>query len=317
MGNTSKAELVKLSQKIYQEWYPMTVLVQSCDNQFEGELNLETRELDIPVYHDLSIHLTSLKERELKPAGIEFIKASTKRVSIDRGRYSHYGVSEISKLVENLSAEESAVRQKLVNRWAVEAERELAIWVAQLPATPHLIDLKTAAALPAVSGGNAAGQLDKTNVIRALDILKAKAIKEDMMPEEFTLFVSEHFESVLRDANLVFDAIPQAAGAFSTGEVGRVNGVNVRKMQVSALTTRDETTSLVKAEWAIWKTQDGIQYVVPYKNTLSYDILPDQILMGGTGYQIVEYYDFFNLYPSRLYKVQISYDGTAVAPTEF
>lgn len=314
MGNTSKAELVKLSQKIYQEWYPMTVLVQSCDNQFEGELNLETRELDIPVYHDLSIHLTSLKERELKPAGIEFIKASTKRVSIDRGRYSHYGVSEISKLVENLSAEESAVRTKLVNRWAVEAEKELAVWCAQLPAA-QTINLKTAAALPATTGGNAAGQLDKTNVIRALDILKAKAIREDMLPEEFTLFVSEHFESVLRDANLVFDAIPQAAGAFSTGEVGRVNGVNVRKLQVSALTERDNTTHLVKAEWAIWKTMDGIQYVVPYKNTLSYDILPDQILMGGTGYQIVEYYDFFNLYPSRLYKVQISYDGSTSAPS--
>jgi hypothetical protein len=316
MGNTSKAELVKLSQKIYQEWYPMTVLVQSCDNQFEGELNLETRELDIPVYHDLSIHLTTIKERELKPAGIEFIKASTKRVSIDRGRYSHYGVSEISKLVENLSAEESAVRQKLVNRWAVEAEKELATWVAQLPA-PHLIDLKSASLIPAVTGStpNAAGQINKHSVIRALDILKAKVIDNDMMSEEFTLFASEHFETVLRDANLVFDAIPSAQGAFATGEVGRVNGVNVRKIQVRDLTERNDATKLVEAEWAIWKTRDGIQYVVPYKNTLSYEILPDQILMGGTGYQIVEYYDFFNLYPSRLYKVQISYDGSTSAPS--
>lgn len=316
MANTTHADLVKLSQKIYQEWYPMTVLVQSCDNQFEGELNLETRELDIPVYHDLSIHLTSLKERELKPAGIEFIKASTKRVSIDKGRYSHYGVTEISKLVENLSAEESQVRQKLVNRWAVEAEKELAIFCAKLPAK-QTIDLKSATLIPAVSGLNVAGELNKYSVIRALDILKAKAIEKDMMPEEFTLFASEHFESVLRDANLVFDAIPSAAGAFATGEVGRVNGVNVRKLQVAALTNRDSNSSLVKAEWGIWKTRDGIQYVVPYKNTLSYEILPDQILMGGTGYQIVEYYDFFNLYPSRLYKVQLSYDGTAAAPTTF
>jgi hypothetical protein len=314
MGNTSKAELVKLSQKIYQEWYPLTVLVQSCDNQFEGELNLETRELDIPVYHDLSIHLTTIKERELKPAGIEFIKSSTKRVSIDRGRYSHYGVSEISKLVENLSAEESAVRQKLVNRWAVEAEKELATWVAQLPGQ-HLIDLKATALLPAVSGLYANGELNKHSIIRALDILKAKVIDNDMMSEEFTLFASEHFETVLRDANLVFDNIPTAQNAFTNGEVGRVNGVNVRKIQVRDLTARDINTKLVKAEWAIWKTMDGIQYVVPYKNTLSYEILPDQILMGGTGYQIVEYYDFFNLYPSRLFKVQISYDGSTSAPS--
>lgn len=314
MGNTSKAELVKLSQKIYQEWYPITVLVQSCDNAFEGELNLETRELDIPVYHDLSIHLTSLKERELKPAGIEYIKSSTKRVSIDKGRYSHYGVSEISKLVENLSAEESAVRTKLVNRWALEAERELAEFCAGLPAA-QTINLKTAAALPAIGSETVNGQLSKLNVVRALDILKAKVIKNNMVPEEFTLFVSEHFESVLRDANLQFDAIPSAAGAFETGQVGRVNGVNVRKMQVASLTERDSSTSLVKAEWAIWKTADGIQYVVPYKNTLSYDILPDQILMGGTGYQIVEYYDFFNLYPTRLFKVQISYDGSTTAPS--
>ena len=313
MGNTTHADLVKLSQKIYQEWYPMTVLVQSCDNSFEGELNLETRELDIPVYHDLSIHLTTIKERELKPAGIEFIKASTKRVSIDRGRYSHYGVSEISKLVENLSAEESQVRQKLVQRWAVEAEKELATWVAQLPAQQN-INLKLATLIPSTDL-NAAGQLNKHSVIRALDILKAKVIDKDMMPEEFTLFASEHFETVLRDANLVFDAIPSAQGAFTTGEVGRVNGVNVRRIQVRELTARDTNTKLVKAEWGIWKTTDGIQYVVPYKNTLSYEILPDQILMGGTGYQIVEYYDFFNLYPSRLYKVQISYDGSTSAPS--
>lgn len=314
MGNTTHAELVKLSQKIYQEWYPATVLVQSCDNQFEGELNLETRELDIPVYHDLSVHVTTLKERELKPAGIEFIKASTKRVSIDKGRYSHWGVSEISKLVENLSAEESAVRQKLVNKWAVEAEKELGIWCAKLPAK-QTIDLKSTSLIPAVSGLYANGELNKNSVIRALDILKAKVIEKDMMPDEFTLFATEHFESVLRDANLVFDNIPTAAGAFTNGTVGRVNGVNVRKIQIAALTARDTNTSLVKAEWAIWKTRDGIQYVVPYKNTVSYTIDPDQILLGGTGYQTVEYYDFFNLYPSRLYKVQISYDGSTSAPS--
>ena len=315
MGNTiNHAELVKLSQKIYQEWYPRTVLVASCDNQFEGELNLETRELDIPVYHDLSIHTTTLKERELKPANIEFIKASTKRVSIDKGRYSHWGVSEISKLVEKLSAEDSEVRNKLVNKWAIEAEKELAIWCAQLPAR-QTIDLKNANLIPAVENFNAAGEVNKHSVVRALDILKAKVIEKDMEPSEFTLFASEKFETVLRDANLVFDSIPSAQGAFTTGEVGRVNGVNVMRTQVAAIAARDANTSLVKAEWAVWKTRDGIQYVVPYKNTMSYQIDPDQILMGGTGYQTVEYYDFFNLYPTRLYKVQISYDGSTTAPS--
>lgn len=315
MANTiNHAQLVQLSQQIYKEWYPMTVLVQSCDNSFEGELNLETRELDIPVYHDLSVHLTSLKERELKPAKIEFMKASTKRVAIDKGRYSHWGVSEISKLVDKISEEDSEIRKKLVQRWAVEAEKELGIFCAQLPAA-QTIDLKATTLIPAVSGLNANGELNKHTVIRALDILKAKVIQKNMMVEEFTLFASEHFESVLRDANLVFDSIPTAQGAFTTGEVGRVNGVNVRKLQIDALVTRDVNTSLVKAEFGIWKTSDGIQYVVPYKNTVSYTIDPDQILLGGIGYQIIEYYDFFNLYPSRLFKVQLSYDGSTSAPS--
>jgi len=306
MANTDFAKLPALSAQIYKEWYPMTVLVQSCDNSYEGELNLETRELDIPVYHDLSVHTTSIKERDLKPAAIEFIKASTKRVSIDKGRYSHWGETNLNKLLDQLSNEQSIVRQKLVQKWAVEAERELGLFVNGLPAK-QTINTAVAAMLPAVSGVNAAGQLVKENVIRFLDILKAQPMKNNMMPEEFTLFASEHFESVLRDANLQFDAIPTAAGAFAQGEVGRVNGVNVRKIQIHDLTTRDSTTGLVQSETAVWKTMDGIQYVVPYRNTMSYEIMPDQVLMGGTGYQTVEYYDFFNLYPTRLYKVSISY----------
>ena len=306
MASTEMIKLPTLSNQIYKEWYPMTVLVQSCDNSYEGELNLETRELDIPVYHDLSVHTTTVKERDLKPAAIEFIKASTKRVSIDKGRYSHWGETNLNKLIERLSDENSVVRQKLVQKWAVEAERELGLFVHNLPAK-QTIDATTAEMLPAVAGVNAAGQLVKENVIRFLDILKAQPMKNNMMPEEFTLFASEHFESVLRDANLQFDAIPTAAGAFSAGEVGRVNGVNVRKLQIHDLTTRNATTGLVESETAVWKTMDGIQYVVPYRNTLSYEIMPDQVLMGGTGYQTVEYYDFFNLYPTRLYKVVISY----------
>lgn len=306
MANTDFAKLPALSNQIYKEWYPMTVLVQSCDNSYEGELNLETRELDIPVYHDLTVHTTSIKERDLKPAAIEFIKASTKRVTIDKGRYSHWGETNLNKLIEKLSDENSVVRQKLVQKWAVEAERELGQFISGLPAK-QTINTVTAAMLPAISGASANGQLVPQNVIRFLDILKAQAMKNNMMVEEFTLFASEHFESVLRDANLQFDAIPAAAGAFATGEVGRVNGVNVRKIQVHDMVTRNATTGLVESEVAVWKTMDGIQYVVPYRNTMSYEIMPDQVLMGGTGYQTVEYYDFFNLYPTRLYKVQVSY----------
>jgi hypothetical protein len=306
MANTDFAKLPALSNQIYKEWYPMTVLVQSCDNSYEGELNLETRELDIPVYHDLSVHTTSIKERDLKPAAIEFIKASTKRVTIDKGRYSHWGETNLNKLLDQLSNEQSIVRQKLVQKWAVEAERELGAFVSGLPAK-QTINTKVAAMLPAKTDINAAGQLVKENVIRFLDILKAQPMKNNMMPEEFTLFASEHFESVLRDANLQFDAIPTAAGAFAQGEVGRVNGVNVRKIQIHDLAVRNATTGLVESEVAVWKTMDGIQYVVPYRNTMSYEIMPDQVLMGGTGYQTVEYYDFFNLYPTRLYKVEISY----------
>lgn len=306
MANTDFAKLPALSNQIYKEWYPMTVLVQSCDNSYEGELNLETRELDIPVYHDLTVHTTSIKERDLKPAQIEFIKASTKRVTIDKGRYSHWGETNLNKLIEKLSDENSVVRQKLVQKWAVEAERELGAFISGLPAK-QTINTVTSAMLPAISGASSDGQLVPQNVIRFLDILKAQAMKNNMMVEEFTLFASEHFESVLRDANLQFDAIPAAAGAFATGEVGRVNGVNVRKIQVHDMVTRNATTGLVESEVAVWKTMDGIQYVVPYRNTMSYEIMPDQVLMGGTGYQTVEYYDFFNLYPTRLYKVQVSY----------
>ena len=307
MANTEFAKLPALSNQIYKEWYPKTVLVQSCDNSFEGELNLESRELDIPVYHDLTIHTTTIKERELKPAVLEFIKASTKRVTIDRGRYSHWGQTNIGKLIDRLSAEDSEVRKKLVNKWAVEAEKELAQWVAfDLPAK-HEIDLSSANFLN--------GVVSAENVLRALDILKAKIIKQDMEPGEFTLFASEKFEQILRDTKISF-ASQQADAAFTNGFVAIANGVEVRRIYVQSLTTRDTNTAEVNAEIAVWKTRDGIQYVVPYKNTVSYDIQPNEILMGGMGYQTVEYYDFFNLYPGRLFRVKMKYLSSASYPTK-
>lgn len=311
MGNT-QISLPALSAKIYQEWLPKTVLVQSCDDAYEGEFNLETREIDIPVYHDLSIHLTTLKEAELKPASIEFVKASTKRVSIDKGRYAHWGQTEVGKLMSRLSAEDSEVRKKLVNKWAVEAEKELAQWCAKLPSGQQ-IDLITALT---VATTNENGLLGTGNVMQALDILKAFAINNNMEPSEFKFFVSEKFESILRDSKLVLSSV-SADEAFKSGSVGVVNSVDIRRHNVASITSRNASTHIVESEWGIWKTKDGIQYVVPYKNTVSYEISPTEVLMGGTGYQTVEYYDFFNLYPTRLYKVKIRYAGTSNPPTSF
>lgn len=304
--NTSNAQLVKLSQQIYKDWYRNTVLVQSCARDFEGEMNLETRELDIPVYHDLSVHQTSLKERELKPAKIEFIKASVKRVTIDKGRYSHWGETNISKLVDKLSKADSEARKKLINKWAIEAEDELATWIAKFPAK-QTIDLITAL------GGD--GIVNTDTVIKALDVLKAFAKDKKMSPSDFTFFTSEKFPAILRDAKIQLGSNLSADDEFRRGYVGVANSVTMREHEIDLLTTRDATSKLVTAEWGIWKTRDGIQYVVPYKNTISYQIQPDQILLGGTAYQSVEYYDFFNLYPTRAYKVKIRYEGTTNPPT--
>jgi len=308
MANTEFVKLPQLSAKIYKEWLPKTVLVQSCDNSFEGEFNLETREVDIPVYHDISIHLTSLKERELKPAAIEFVKASTKRVSIDKGRYSHWGQTNIGKLIDRLSAEDSEVRKMLVNKWATEAEKELAEWCAFDLAAAQTIDI------PTILSWSTTGYLTKDNVLQVLDILKAHAVDKNMEPADFKLFCSERFENVLRDTKLPFASL-DANETFRSGAVGIVDGVDVRKIQVASITTRNSTSKQVEAEYAIWKTRDGVQYVVPYKNTVSYDIQPTEILLGGKGYQTVEYYDFFNLYPTRLYRVPLYYKANPTLPT--
>lgn len=308
MANTEFVKLPALSNRIYKEWYPQTVLVQSCDDSYEGELNLETRELDIPIYHDLSVHTTTIKERELKPAPIEFMKASTKRVSIDKGRYSHWGVTTLSKIIDKLSAENSEVRQKLINKWAQEAETELGKWCA------FSLDAKQTINIPTILSWSTTGFLTTANVLTVLDILKAKAIANHMTPKDFQLFASEAFETVLRDTKISLASL-DANEAFRTGSVGIVNSVDIRKLEIPDITTRNASSGLVEAEYAIWKTRDGIQYVVPYKNTVSYDIKPSEILLGGIGYQTVEYYDFFNLYPTRLYRVPLYYKANPTLPT--
>lgn len=307
--NTSNAKMVALSNRIYEEWHAKTVLVQSCDRSYEGELNLETRELDIKVFHDLSIHKTTIKERQLKPADPELIKSSTKRVTIDKGRYSHWMETNIDKLVDDLSQENSVTRQKLVNKWAREAEKELAIWVAQLKAKQE-IDLTNTAVLEG-------GIIKPENVLNVLDILIAHVDDVDMDVSDFQFFSSSRFYNILRDAKVFLAHNLDANETFKSGYVGTVSDIDFRQLNVKEITTRNKDSKQVEAEWGIWKTRDGIQYVVPFRTTDSYTIEKSQILLGGTGYQQVEFYDFFNLYEGRLMKVKMSYVTGKTPPTTF
>lgn len=304
--NTQNAKLVAFSDQIYKEWWPATKLVQSCDTAYEGQLNLETREIEIPVYHNLHVYQTSMEEREVKPVPIEFIQASTKKVSINKGRYSHWGVTNISKLFNQLSAEDSEVRSKLVHKWAIAADKEVAVYCANLPAD-QTIDTTDTDVL-------SAGYVNTTNVSLFTDILKAQAKKKDYSPEDFTLFCSEKFQGVVRDAKLLIANV-DGNSAFTNGNPGMINGIKVVEIDVACVTSRNAKTGLVESEYAIWKTRDAIQYVVPYRTTLTYDITPDKILLGATGYQSLEYYDFFSLYPSRLFRVKLAYKAAPTFPT--
>lgn len=309
MPNTSNAKMVALSSKVYKEWVRKTVLVQSCDNSFQGELNLKTREIDIPVYHTVSIHKTTLKERHVKPVDPEVIRASTKRVVIDKGRYSHWMDLTIDELVDDLSKEKSENRKMLVNKWARDAETELAIWIAKLPEDQQ-IDLTDT---DIINGG----VINKDNVLLALDVLKAHATTKNYDIDDFEFFTSEKFETILRDSKILLGSNMNGDAEFRNGFVGNANGVQLRKHQVPDITTRDAKSKIVNAEWGIFKTRDGVQYVVPFRTTVQYDIEKSKVLLGGTGYQMVEYYDFFNLYKGRLLKVKMSYKTGVNPPTTF
>ena len=63
-----------------------------------------------------------------------------------------------------MGQEDSETRKRLVTDWALDAEEELGIAVAKLPANRHL-DMKTILS----------GPVDKTNILKMFDILKAKA----------------------------------------------------------------------------------------------------------------------------------------------
>ena len=128
--------------------------MKSCSNEFEGEFDLTNLEIDIPVFGHLSIHKTSIKERDVKPAPVEFKKGSTIRVIIDKGRYNHWGETKLNELMDKLDAEDSETRRRLVQDWALDAEEELGIAVAKLPAKRH-IDATTLLS----------GPVDKTNIL--------------------------------------------------------------------------------------------------------------------------------------------------------
>lgn len=304
MSNTLMAQIVKLSQTIYEEWLNKTVLVGTCDRTYEGELNLETMELDIPVYHDLSVHATTLKERDLKPANPEFIKSSTVRVTIDKGRYSHWATKNLDKLIDRYAKDDSVARKKLIEKWAIKAEKELAVYCASLPANQTL-DMTSM-----ISGG----LVTYSNLFAFLNMLKAHAKKNDYEETEFKLFASEKISQLAADAKMTLGSNLDANDVFKNGYKGHLNDVDIREISVSDLVTRNETTGLVDAEVAIWKTDDGIQYVVPYKGSAEYEITADKILGGGKGYQLIEYYDYFNIYPKRLMKVKIRYTANATIP---
>lgn len=303
MGNTLMNNLPALSQTIYKEWISKTVLVQSCSDEFEGEFALDKLEIDIPVYGHISIHKSSLKEGDVKPAPIEFKTGSTIRVIIDKSRYNHWGEKKLDKLMDRLMAEDSEHRAKITKDWALDAEEELGVAVARLPKNRH-IDMKT------ILGG----VVSKDNILKFFDILKAKAKTAHMTYDDFDFYASEKIGTICRDAMLEFKSNP-AKEAFGKGYIGRVNGIDLSELEIDALVKRNKDTALVEAEFAIWKTRDAIQYVVPYKTTADYELSPDQVLLGGTGYQTVEFYDFFNLYNERLHVIDIVYEDGATLPT--
>ena len=128
MPNTANVRLPMLSQKIYKEWLAETILVQSCIILLRVNLILRTRKLTSQFTMTSSIHQTTIKEHELKPAPIEFVRTSTKRVTIDKGRYSHWGETNIGKLINKLTANTGEIRTRLVKKWALAADIELAIY---------------------------------------------------------------------------------------------------------------------------------------------------------------------------------------------
>ena len=300
MANTLLQQLPVLSQKVYKEWFADTKLVKSCSTEFEGEFDTEKLEIDIPVFGHISIHTSSLKELDVKPAPIEFARGSTIRVIVDKVRYNHWGRKEFDKLINSLTQEDSEYRKKIAKDWALHADEELAVAIGKLPASRHI----------AITGSSYLNAIvSKSNILQMFDILKAIVKSNHQDYTEFEFFCSEKIDSIIRDAQIDIKSTP-AKEALHSGYVGKINGIEVIEHDIDALVIRDTNTKLVKTEHAIWKTRDGIQYVTPYKTTDTYELQKDEVLGGGQGFQMIEMYDFFNLYPTRLYVVDLKYDST-------
>lgn len=304
--NTDLQKKVLVSQKLYKEWLAKTVLVNDCDHEYEGELDLNTREIKIKIYHDINLYASTVKEGEIKPQDLQFLQGSEKTVVIEKIRYTHWGETEFSHLMDDFNYD-SIVKQKTINKIAQSAEKELAMWVATLPAkqTIDIVDIfKT-------SGINTDGVVDKDNIEKAFQVIVANIIKHNGNPEDFTLYVSEKIIHILQEKRLgYFDANK----VFESGFIGKYLGLTIKQLEVAEITNRNDKSGLVEAEWGILKAKEGINYVVPYKTTKEYELDPNKFLLGGKGYQQVEYYDYFNLYPTRLFKIQFSYVKTKNAP---
>ena len=301
--NTLNEALPVISQKAHKEWMEKTILVQSCARDYEGEFDLAKREIDIPVFGHSTIHKTTFKERELEVADVEFRRGSTIRVTLDKGRYNNIGRLKLNDLVERLSTDESAERARIATDWAIDADEELAIACARLPQERHL-DIST------ILGGD----LDKSKMLRFIELLKDKVVSNNMAYEDFSLYASNKISTICRDAKIEYTPV-LANDTFENGFKGSIDGIKIKEFNCPALTTRNATTAEVEAEYAIFMANDGIQYVVPYKDTVSYEISPMQVLGGGEGYQMIEYYDFFTLYPKRLYVLDIKYKSIGQFPT--
>lgn len=296
-----------IANAMYKEWLAKTVLTQDCDHEYEGELNMQTREIKIRIYHDINLYASSIQEGELKPQPLQFIRSSEKTVVISKVRYTHWGESEFSKLMDGF-AKDGVVKAKEVNLFAQKVEKEIALWCATLP-KKQTIDITD---IFKQGGIQIDGVVDETNIAKAFQIIVSNIQKNNGSPEDFTLYVSEKIIQLLQEKKLGYY---NNGNVFETGFVGKYLGLTIKQLEVPEITTRNNITGLVDAEWGILKAKEGINYVVPFKTIKEYNLNEQDYLLGGKGYQHMELYDYFNLYPTRLYKVNFTYTKNKTAPT--
>lgn len=296
-----------LANAMYKEWLANTVLVNDCNHDYEGELNMQTREVKIIIYHDLKLYGANILEGELKPQPAEQMRQSELTIKISKVRYTHWQESTFSRLMDGFD-KKGIADGKEVNLFAQKTEKELALWCATLP-KKQTIDITN---IFKTSGIQADGVIDDTNIAKAFQVIVSNIVKSGGTPKDFTLYVSEKLIQLLQEKKLGYY---NNGNVFETGFVGKYLGLTIKQLEVPEITTRNDITGLVDAEWGILKAKEGINYVVPYKTFREYDVSPQDYLLGGKGYQHMELYDYFNIYPTRLYKVNLTYTKNKTAPT--